>query len=63
VYYEAEHALMRRVWGLVGGISRSTSTSRKLAEPAIRRQIIPFILQARGKDAEAADHIERALAK
>jgi len=54
---------MRRVWGLVGGISRSTSTSRKLAEPAIRRQIIPFILQARGKDAEAADHIERALAK
>jgi hypothetical protein len=29
----------------------------------VRRQIVPLIRQARDKDAEAADHIERALAK
>jgi len=61
--YEAEHDLMWQVWGFVGGIGRSDDHVKKLAEPAVRRQIVPLILQARDKDAEAADHIERALPK
>ena len=35
---------------------------RKLAEPEVRREMVPIIHQARDKDAEAAQHIERALA-
>jgi hypothetical protein len=35
---------------------------RRLADPPVRRQIATAILQARDRDAEAADHIERALA-
>jgi hypothetical protein len=34
-----------------------------LAEPEVRRKIVPLILQSREKDAEAADHLERALEK
>jgi len=61
--YAAEHDLMWKIWGLVGGIGWDEAKVRKLAEPTIRRQIVPLILQARDKDAEGADHIERALAK
>lgn len=61
--YEAEHDLMWQLWGLVGGIGRSDDHVKKLAEPAVRGPMAPLILQAREKDAEAADHIERALLK
>lgn len=60
--YEVEHHLMWDIWNLVGGIGRSDEHVRKLAEPAIRRQIALLIPQSRHKDAEAADYIERALA-
>jgi hypothetical protein len=60
--YAAEHDLMWQVWNLVGGID-NPEAYLKLAEPAVRRQIVPVILQARDRDAEAADHIERALAQ
>ncbi len=59
--YRAEHDLMWQIWGLVGGIGFADEHVKKLAEPAIRRQIIPIIRQAQDKDAEAAEHIERAL--
>jgi hypothetical protein len=59
----AEHDLMWKVWELVGGHRRSDEHIRKLAEPDVRRQIVPVILKARDRDAEAAEHIERALAK
>ena len=60
--YAGEHDLMWQVWNLVGGIG-NPQAHLKLADSNVRRQIVPIILQARGKDAEAADHIERALAK
>jgi len=58
VCYEAEHDLMGQGWRLV-----DFETVGKLAEPGVRRQLVSLILQARDKDAEAADHIERALAR
>lgn len=63
--YEAEYNLMRQCWDLMGygPEIRSERQCKILATPEYRRQIIPLILQARDKDAEAADHIERALAK
>ena len=59
--YEAEHDLMWQVWNLVGGLGRSDAHARRLAEPTVRRQMAPLILQARAQDEEAGDHIERAL--
>lgn len=61
--YAAEHDLMWRIWGLVGGIGREEAKVAKLGEPSVRRQIVPVILQARDRDAEAAAHIKRALSK
>jgi hypothetical protein len=58
----AEHELMWRVWGCVGGIGHGEARTRKLAEPDVRRRIVPILREARDKDAQAADHIERALA-
>ena len=61
--YAAEHDLMWKIWGLVGGIGHEEPKALKFAEPSVRRQIISVIHQARDKDVEAADHIERALRK
>jgi hypothetical protein len=60
--YRAEHDLMWEIWNLVGGTGFSDEQVRKLAEPAVRRQIAQIIGQARDRDAEAAHQIERALA-
>ena len=61
--YAAEHELMWQVWGCVGGIGHGEAKTRKLAEADVRREIAGLIRQARDKDAEAADHIDRALAR
>ncbi len=64
--YEAEYNLMRQCWDLLpnyGPETRSERQKRVLATPEYRQKIVPLILQARDKDAEAADHIERALAR
>jgi hypothetical protein len=61
--YEAEHDLMWGVWNLMGGLGFGPEHARKLAQPAVRRQIISLILEARDRDAEAAEQIERALAR
>ncbi|MBT3378757.1 MAG: hypothetical protein HN742_03970 [Lentisphaerae bacterium] len=53
--------LMWEIWGLVGGLGRGEKEVRALADPDIRRQIVPIIHQARHKDVEAAGHIEKAL--
>jgi hypothetical protein len=60
--YAAQHDLMWEVWELAGGIG-NPEAYRKLAYPAIRRAMADIILQARDKDAQAAEHIERALAR
>jgi hypothetical protein len=60
--YRAEHDLMWEIWNLVGGPGLSDEQVRKLADPDVRRQIVPIVLQARDKDAQAADRVEQALA-
>lgn len=59
--YAAEHDLMWKAWGTVGGLGRDEAKVRKLAQPEVRRQLVPVIRAARDKDAEAANHIEEAL--
>jgi RNA polymerase sigma factor (sigma-70 family) len=59
--YEAEHDLMWKIWGLVGGPERSDAGAQKLAEAETRRQIIPTIREAQDKDRQAIGHIEKAL--
>ncbi len=61
--YAAEHDLMWKIWGLVGGIGREEPKFMKMADSNVRRQIAQVILQARDKDIEAGNHIERALTK
>ena len=60
--FAAEHDLMWKLWDLAGG-NGNPQAYRKLADPAVRRQMVPIILQARDKDAEAANHIARSLEK
>lgn len=60
--YAGEHALMWKLWDLAGG-NGNPDAYRYFADPAVRRQMAPIIQQARDRDAQAADHIERALAK
>jgi len=57
----AEHDLMWRVWGLIGESDRGEPQARKLADPTVRRQTAPIILQARDHDARAAERIASAL--
>ncbi len=57
-YYAAEHHLMGQCYKLA-----SYENMKELAEPDVRHQIASLILQARDRDALAADHIERALTK
>jgi hypothetical protein len=59
--YAAEHALMWKLWDLAGG-NGNPDAYRHFADPAVRRQMIPIIHQSREKDAQAAEHITRALA-
>jgi hypothetical protein len=59
--YAAEHDLMWKLWGLVGGIG-NPEAYRRFADPAVRRQMVPIVREARDKDAQAAEHIVRALA-
>jgi hypothetical protein len=61
--YEAEHDLMWEIWNLAGGNGMTDAHVIALADPAARRAIAPIILRARDQDAEAAEHLERALAR
>ena len=60
--YAAEHDLMWKIWSMVGGAGFTATQVRNLANAEVRSRIAPLILQARDKDCEAADYIERALA-
>jgi hypothetical protein len=59
--YAAEHDLMWKVWDLAGG-NGNPQAYQRFADPGVRRQMVPVILEAQRQDAMAADHIERALA-
>jgi len=60
--YTGEHDLMWKLWDLAGG-NGNPDAYRYFADPDVRRQMVPIIRQARDKAAQAADHIERALAR
>lgn len=60
--YAAEHDLMWKIWDLAGGNGNPESW-KFLADPAVRRQVIPVIQAARVQDAQAIEHIEQALRK
>jgi hypothetical protein len=59
--YAAEHDLMWEVWELAGGIG-SPEAYRYMADPAVRRAMVKIVRQARDQDAQAAEHLEQALA-
>lgn len=59
-YYAAEHDLMWALWDLAGG-NGNPEAHRAMADPAVRRQLVAIIRQARDKDSQAADHLEQAL--
>ena len=61
-YFAGEHDLMWKLWELAGG-NGNPEGYRKLADPGIRRQMVPVILEARRLDAQAASSIELALSK
>jgi hypothetical protein len=58
--YTGEHDLMWKLWDLAGG-NGNPEAYRYFADPAVRRQMVPIIQQARDRDAQAADHLEQAL--
>ncbi len=59
---EAEAGLIAKAAELQGGWDpHSEECARKLAEPAVRREMVRLILQAREQDEELGRHIERAL--
>jgi hypothetical protein len=60
--YAAEHDLMWKLWDLAGG-NGNPEGYRYFAQAAVRRQMVPIIQQAREQDAQAAEHMRRALAK
>ena len=55
-----EHDLMWQVWNAAGG-NGNPEAWNKFAEPTVRRQIVPLILEAQAKDADAIAHLEHAL--
>jgi hypothetical protein len=60
--FRKEHDLMWRVWDLAGGNGWTPAQVRKLAEPEVRRAIVPVLMASLAQDLEAAAHIEAALA-
>ena len=60
-YYEAEHDLMWKIWSYTGGPARTDEGALKLADPAVRKKMIPIIIEARKIDEKATALIEEAL--
>jgi hypothetical protein len=62
--YREEYGLSWECWKLLGPRpGNSPEHAKRLADPDIRSQTVSIILQAREKDAEAADYIEKALGR
>jgi hypothetical protein len=59
--FDAEHDLVWATWEFTSPREGQTSVQR-FADPGIRRRMVPLIKLMKEKDAEAADHLERALA-
>jgi hypothetical protein len=61
--YTREMACLGQMHAATDGYIRSDEQLRKLGDPKTREQIAQRVLEARDLDAEAADHIEQALAQ
>jgi hypothetical protein len=61
-YYEAEQDLMWKIWSFTGGPARTDEGALSLADPAVRRKMVPIISEARKIDEKAVTEIEKALA-
>jgi|GEM_PF-776385 len=61
--FNDEHDLVWAIWEFTGGMVTSDERARKFARADIRGRLVPLIRLARRRDAEAADHIERAIRK
>lgn len=59
--FRAEHDLMWEVWGAIGGPGLGDDKARALASRDAREKSAAIILAAKAKDAEAREHIARAL--
>ncbi len=59
--FEGIHQLMWKLWGLVGGFDMSDERVLAFADPVIRQQMIPIILEVRDADARAAEALAKAL--
>ena len=59
----AQHDLMWKVWGCLGGNGRSEAHVRRLADTDARREIVALLTQARQDDERIAADIEAALAR
>jgi RNA polymerase sigma factor (sigma-70 family) len=59
--YDAEHALMWQLWGLVGGPGASVKRAKLFKEREVRQKSAALILQARDQEEKAINHLELAL--
>jgi hypothetical protein len=62
-FYDKEHSLMWKAWGLVGGPGASVNKAKLFKDPEIREKTAGIILQARDEDQKAADFLDRALTR
>ena len=61
VCYSREHDLMWEIWNCCGANGRSPQHIERFADPAIRRQIVELVHQAKEEDQMAIEYIEEAL--
>lgn len=59
--FNDEHDLVWAIWEFTGGMITNDVGAETFDKGYIRRRIVPLIRIARGRDAEAAEHIQRAL--
>ncbi len=55
------HELTWKMWGVLGGIGRSAEHARKLAQPAVRRELIELVARAKALDERVARHFRTVL--
>lgn len=60
--FDDEHDLVWAIWEFTGGMIAGDDGARKFARPDLRGRLAPLVRLARTRDAEAAGHLERALA-
>lgn len=60
--FDDEHDLVWAIWQFTGRLGHSDEQSRRLADAGTRGRIVPLIRLCRERDAQAAEHMAKALA-